>query len=250
MKQPRQRIDQLLVERGLAGSREKAQALVLAGSVLVNGQKANKPGTAVASDAKVDVLEPMPYVSRGGYKLAAALDQFGIDVTGRVCLDVGSSTGGFTDCMLQRGAARVHCVDVGHGQLDWKLRNDPRVALHEGMNARYLEPSWLGEAVQFASCDVSFISATLMLPVLPPVLSEPREFVILVKPQFEVGRDQVGKGGIVRDPALHEAACDKIRQAAEGLGFRTAIIESPVLGAEGNKEFLLYGYDPDCRNHR
>lgn len=249
MKLPKVRIDQLLCDRGLVESREKAQALLLAGSVLVNGQRIDKAGSKVAADAGIEVLERSPYVSRGGFKLAGALDGFGIDVRGRVCVDVGSSTGGFTDCLLQRGAARVHCVDVGKSQLHWKLRNDPRVVIHEGINARYLEPGDIGEQARLAVCDVSFISATLILPVLPPLLELPREIVILVKPQFEVGRDQVGRGGIVRDPALHAAACQRVRLAAESLGFQTRLMESPLPGAEGNVEFLLYGYDPDRRHH-
>jgi len=238
---PRQRIDQLLVERGLAESRQKAQALILAGQVLVNGEKAAKAGHAVAPDAKLEVLLPLRYVSRGGLKLEGALKHFGIDVTGKVCLDVGSSTGGFTDCLLQHGAARVYAIDVGKGQLDWKLRNDPRVVLHEQVNARYLTTEQVPEPAGFAVCDVSFISVTRILPVLPPLLTGTAEVVILIKPQFEVGKGQVGKGGIVRDPELHQSACNKVEEAAQRLGFRTAIMESPILGAEGNKEFLLHG---------
>jgi 23S rRNA (cytidine1920-2'-O)/16S rRNA (cytidine1409-2'-O)-methyltransferase len=249
MKTPRQRIDQLLVDRGLAESREKAKALIIAGQVLVNGQRAEKPGALAPADAAVELLERMPWVSRGGYKLAGALDHWKIGVAGKVCVDVGSSTGGFTDCLLQRGAARVHCVDVGKGQLHWKLRNDPRVVLHEGVNARHLTAEMLGEMVQFAVCDVSFISVTLILPVLAGLLAPPREFVVLVKPQFEVGRGQVGKGGIVRDPELHREVCERVRRAAESLGFATDVIESPIPGAEGNKEFLLHGTGENGRNH-
>jgi 23S rRNA (cytidine1920-2'-O)/16S rRNA (cytidine1409-2'-O)-methyltransferase len=230
MKQPRQRIDLLLVERGLAESRERARALLLAGSVMVAGQRVDKAGAMVALDAAIEVLEKMPWVSRGAYKLIGALDLWSIDVTGRVCLDVGSSTGGFTDVLLARGAARVHCLDVGQGQLHWKLRNDPRV-------------------VHLAVCDVSFISVTLILPAFAPLLAPPREFVVLVKPQFEVGRDQVGKGGIVRDPALHAAAVERARSAAGMLGFETKVADSPITGAEGNKEFLLHGTDPHSRHH-
>lgn len=250
MKAGRQRIDLLLVERSLAESREKAQALLLAGQVLVNGQKVDKAGAAVDSTAAIEILARMPWVSRGGYKLAGAIDHWGIDVTGRVCVDIGSSTGGFTDCLLQRGAARVHSVDVGAGQLHWKLRTDPRVVVHEGVNARYIEPATLGEPVDLAVCDVSFISVTLILPMLPPLLQPDGALVILVKPQFEVGRTQVGRGGIVRDPALHEAVCSKVEDAARMLGFRTDLMESPLLGAEGNKEFLLYATDRHCRDHR
>jgi 23S rRNA (cytidine1920-2'-O)/16S rRNA (cytidine1409-2'-O)-methyltransferase len=250
MKAGRQRIDLLLVERSLAESREKAQALLLAGQVLVNGQKVDKAGAAVDSTAAIEILARMPWVGRGGYKLAGALDHWGIDVTGRVCVDIGSSTGGFTDCLLQRGAARVHSVDVGAGQLHWKLRTDPRVVLHEGVNARYLDPATLGEPVDLAVCDVSFISVTLILPMIPPLLQPDGELVILVKPQFEVGRNQVGRGGIVRDPALHEAVCSKVEDATRMLGFRTDLMESPLPGAEGNKEFLLYATDRHCRDHR
>jgi len=250
MKLQRQRIDQLLCERGLAESREKARALLLAGAVMVNGQRVDKAGAQVAVEASIEVLEKMPWVSRGAWKLLGALDRWHIDVSGRVCLDVGSSTGGFTDVLLARGAARVHCVDVGAGQLHWKLRNDPRVVLHEGVNARFLEPAHIGEPAQLMVCDVSFISVTLILPALAPLLAAPREFVVLVKPQFEVGREQVGKGGIVRDPALHEAAVAKVKAAAEMLGFETEVAESPVTGAEGNKEFLLHGTDPHSGHHR
>ncbi len=236
------RLDQILVERGLADSREKARALILAGSVMVDGQKSDKPGHSFAEACRVEVAAPLPYVSRGGFKLAAALEQFAIDVGGRVCLDVGSSTGGFTDCLLQRGAERVYAVDVGHGQLDWRLRNDARVMVREGVNARYLQPGDFPEQFELAACDASFISTTLLIPAFAPLLSETGQMVVLVKPQFEVGREQVGKGGIVRDPELHRAACDRVRAAVERLGFTTAIIESPILGAEGNREFLLYGH--------
>jgi 23S rRNA (cytidine1920-2'-O)/16S rRNA (cytidine1409-2'-O)-methyltransferase len=243
------RADQLLVDRGLAESREKAKALLLAGAVTMNGQKLTKAGTMVADNAPLELAERMPYVSRGGFKLAGALERWGIDLRGRVCLDCGSSTGGFTDCMLQRGAVRVHCVDVGVGQLHWNLRNDPRVVLHEGVNARHLEPALIGEPVQFASCDLSFISVTLVLPALVPLVAWPRELVVLVKPQFEVGRDQVGKGGIVREPALHQAACRRVQEAAEALGLVCELMESPIKGMEGNKEFLLYARDPERRGH-
>jgi 23S rRNA (cytidine1920-2'-O)/16S rRNA (cytidine1409-2'-O)-methyltransferase len=250
MKVERRRIDLLLTERGLAPTREKAQALLLAGAVRVNGQRVDKPGDKVAVDASIDVDEALPFVSRGGFKLAAALDHFRVDPGGRTCLDAGASTGGFTDCLLQRGAVRVHCVDVGRGQLDWKLRSDPRVLLHEGVNARYLTAAELGEPVSLAVCDVSFISVTLILPVLPPLLHDRSEIIVLVKPQFEVGREQVGKGGIVREPALHDAACEKVRSAAGRLGFEALdLMPSPILGAEGNREFLLYGRYPHSRHH-
>jgi len=234
------RIDQLLVARGLADSREKAQALVLAGQVLVNGEKASKPGHSIASDVPVEILQKMPWVSRGGYKLAAALGHWPINVTGQTCLDVGASTGGFTDCLLQRGATRVFAVDVGHGQLDWKLRNDPRVVVREGVNARFLKPEDFPEHFHLAVCDASFISTTILIPAMVPLLSATGALVILVKPQFEVARGQVGKGGIVRNPQLHQAACDRVNALVTSLGFETDIIESPILGAEGNREFLLY----------
>jgi 23S rRNA (cytidine1920-2'-O)/16S rRNA (cytidine1409-2'-O)-methyltransferase len=186
------------------------------------------------------VLSRPAYVSRGGLKLAAAIERFGIEVSGRVCLDVGASTGGFTDCLLQHGAARVHAVDVGSGQIDWKLRNDPRVILHERLNARHLRAEDIGEAIGLAVCDVSFISVTLILSAMAPLLQPAGEMVILVKPQFEVGKGQVGKGGIVRDPELHQSACQRVEEAVRQMSYRTDIIESPILGAEGNKEFLLY----------
>jgi 23S rRNA (cytidine1920-2'-O)/16S rRNA (cytidine1409-2'-O)-methyltransferase len=234
------RIDQLLVERGLVESRERAQALIIAGEVLIDGQKADKPGRSVPDGCRLELLAKLPYVSRGGFKLAGALDHFKIDVTGWTCIDVGSSTGGFTDCLLQRGAARVCAVDVGKGQLDWKLRNDPRVDVREGINARYLSPADFPEPFHLAVCDASFISVTLLIPAFAPLLREDGTMVILVKPQFEVGKGEVGKGGIVRDPAQHQAACDRVRACVEHLGFNTQIIDSPILGAEGNKEFLLY----------
>lgn len=237
----RRRLDQLLVDRGLAETRQKAQALILSGSVILNGQKDLKPGQNVAEDCQLEVIGKLPYVGRGGLKMQAAIEQFGLNVTGLVCADIGSSTGGFTDCLLQRGAARVYAVDVGSGQLDWKLRNDPRVIVREGVNARFLKPEDLGEPVDLAVCDVSFISATMIVPVLASLLRPDGQMVILVKPQFEVGREQVGKGGIVRDGALHEAACRKVEAAVIQAGFKTAVIDSPILGAEGNREFLLHG---------
>ena len=236
------RLDRLLVERGLAPTREKAQALIMAGAVLVDGRKAAKPGQPVDAESRIEVLEQPPFVSRGGLKLAAAIAHFGIRVAGRICLDIGASTGGFTDCLLQRGAARVHAVDVGAGQLDWKIRNDPRVAVHEKLNARYLRPEDLGEPIDLAVCDVSFISATLILPAVAPLLQPAGEMVILVKPQFEVGKGQVGKGGIVREPELHQAACRRVDDAVRQSGFETALIESPILGAKGNREFLLHAH--------
>jgi len=228
------RLDRLMVERGLAESREKAQALIMAGEVLIDGRKAAKPGQPVEPECALEVLARPPYVSRGGFKLAGALAHFGIDPAGKVCLDIGSSTGGFTDVLLQAGAERVHAVDVGTGQLDWRLRNHPKVVVHEGINARELAPEDIGEPADLITCDVSFISVTLILPAAVPV--------ILIKPQFEVGKGQVGKGGIVRDPELHRAACERVTSAVREFGFATETMESPILGAEGNKEFLLYAH--------
>jgi 23S rRNA (cytidine1920-2'-O)/16S rRNA (cytidine1409-2'-O)-methyltransferase len=238
------RLDRLLVERGLAGSREKAQAMIMAGEVRVNRQPAGKPGQLVDSACALDVVARPAYVGRGGLKLAAALEHFRIDVRGRFCLDAGASTGGFTDCLLQNGAARVHAVDVGLGQLDWKIRSDSRVVVHDKLNARHIRFEDIGEFVSFIACDVSFISVTLILPALLPLLgADPSgEMVILIKPQFEVGKGQVGKGGIVRDPELHRSACSRVQRAVEQSGFHTTIIESPILGGEGNKEFLLYAH--------
>lgn len=234
------RLDRLLVERGLVESREKAQALIMAGEVRLDGQKAAKPGQSVDENAALEVLARPPYVSRGGLKLAAALRHFAIDVRGQVCLDIGASTGGFTDALLQAGAARVHAVDVGSGQLAWSLRTDPRVIVHENRNARELNAADIGEFAALIVCDVSFISVTLILPAAVPLLQPGGRMVILIKPQFEVGKGQVGKGGIVREPELHIAACERVESAVCAFGFVTSILESPILGAEGNKEFLLY----------
>ena len=241
------RIDKLLVERKLTPSRERAQALVLAGRVLVNGQKVEKAGAGVDSDADIRLLGgDLKYVSRGGLKLEAALRNWKVDVTGKICMDVGASTGGFTDCLLQQGAARVIAVDTGYGQIDLRVRQDSRVRLLEKTNARYLKPADIGEAVDLVVVDVSFISATLVLPaVVASAFSVPertgKEVVVLVKPQFEVGRERVGKGGIVRDEAGQQEAVEKVRAALQELGCaRTEVMESPILGAEGNREFLLY----------
>ena len=235
------RLDKLLVERGLAETDQKAQAMILAGEVLVKEQKAEKPGTLVGADAPLRLLRGgLRYVSRGGLKLEAALASFGIGVAGKVCLDVGASTGGFTDCLLQHGATRVYAVDVGVGQLDWRLRSDPRVRLREKLNARRLAPQDIGEPVDLVSVDVSFISVTLILPRLPPLLKENGQAVVLVKPQFEVARGQVGKGGIVRDPQLHSAAVEKVGAAAKSASMVVARqMPSPIPGSEGNQEFLL-----------
>ena len=240
MKMPRRRIDHLLTDRGLADSRAKAQALIIAGAVLVDGQKITKAGHSVGEDCRIELLGQTKYVSRGGLKLEAALDAFSIDAAERVCLDVGASTGGFTDCLLQRGAARVHTVDVGPSQLDWRIQTDPRVVVHDHTNARYITPVTIGEPCSLCVCDVSFISVTLILPALPPLLTPDGEMVILVKPQFEVGRDQVGKGGIVRDSQAHREACARVQVAVEAHGYKTKLMDSPIEGAEGNREFLLH----------
>jgi 23S rRNA (cytidine1920-2'-O)/16S rRNA (cytidine1409-2'-O)-methyltransferase len=228
------------VDRQLVETREKAQALILSGKVRVDGQKADKPGHMVRSETRIEVEQALKYVGRGGFKLEAALRAFDIPVKGRVCLDIGTSTGGFTDCLLQAGAARVHAVDTGAGQIHWKLRTDSRVILHENTNARYLSFEEIGELADVIVCDVSFISMTLLIPTLAPLLALRGDWIILVKPQFEVGRDSVGKGGIVRDADAHRFACNKISAALEAAGFKSAIIDSPILGAEGNREFLLH----------
>jgi 23S rRNA (cytidine1920-2'-O)/16S rRNA (cytidine1409-2'-O)-methyltransferase len=244
------RVDLLLVERGLVPSRERARALILAGRVLVSEQKVDKAGFAVPEDAPIRLLgEDLRYVSRGGLKLAAALDHWKIETAGRACLDVGASTGGFTDCLLQHGAAHVTAVDTGFGQIAMKLRNDPRVRLLERTNARFLAPGALAEAgsrqLTLLVMDVAFISATLLLgPVLAaaPGLSEA---VILVKPQFEAGRGHVGKGGIVRDPEEHKRAIAKVAECVASLDWETVeTIPSPITGMEGNREFLLYARRP------
>ncbi len=248
---PTMRIDQLLVERGLAESRQKAQALVLAGQVLVDEQKIDKPGRKVPEQCEIRLIGQAPqFVSRAGFKLDAALENFGVEVAGKTCLDVGASTGGFTDCLLQRGAAKVYAVDVGVNQLHWKIRQDPRVEVREKVNARYLSRVEVPEPIDFACCDVSFISAALVLPAVAPLLAPRAEMVVLAKPQFEAGRGEVGKGGIVRDPAVHQAAVDKVREALGALGCDPIEeMESPILGAEGNKEFLLHGSRFLSRNH-
>jgi 23S rRNA (cytidine1920-2'-O)/16S rRNA (cytidine1409-2'-O)-methyltransferase len=240
----KRRLDQLLVERGLVRSRERAQALILAGRVLVNEQKVEKPGHAIAESAVVRLLgEDLRYVGRGGLKLEAALRHWNIDLDGKFCLDVGASTGGFTDCMLQHGAARVLAIDTGYGQIAEPLRREQRVTLMERTNARKLAPGDLPDGIDFLAMDVSFISATL---VLPPVMaaigvSRPLEAVVLVKPQFEAGRESVGKGGIVRDPEAHRAAVEKVRRCVEDLrGTGIDVTDSPIRGAEGNQEFLMH----------
>jgi 23S rRNA (cytidine1920-2'-O)/16S rRNA (cytidine1409-2'-O)-methyltransferase len=242
------RLDKLLLERGVVPSRERAQALILAGKVLVHGQKIEKSGASVNDDAEIRLLgEDLKYVSRGGLKLEHALAHWKVNVTGKVCLDVGASTGGFTDCLLQHGAARVIAIDTGHGQIAFQFRNDPRVRLLEKTNARYLTKEQLGDIADLIVMDVSFISATLVLPAAItaafPQADERsgREVIVLVKPQFEAGRDKVGKGGIVHDSEIQQQAVEKVRSAVNALGaVSTDVIESPILGAEGNREFLLY----------
>ncbi|HEX5236809.1 MAG TPA: TlyA family RNA methyltransferase [Silvibacterium sp.] len=238
------RLDKLLVDRGLMPSRERAQALILAGRVLVDEQKIEKPGHSVSEAAAVRLLgDDLRYVSRGGLKLEAALQHWSIDLNGKFCLDVGASTGGFTDCMLQHGAAQVLAVDTGYGQIAEKLRRDDRVSLMERTNARRLSAGDLPPGIQFLALDVSFISATLVLPaVLASIGTQTRiEMVVLVKPQFEAGRESVGKGGIVRDPTAHQIAVARVRACVAQLGCRQIeVIDSPITGAEGNKEFLLH----------
>lgn len=239
------RLDQLLVDRGLAPSRERARARILAGDVTVNGQPAAKAGTAVAADAEVVLRTPdHPWVSRGGLKLVHALETFGIDPAGMTALDIGASTGGFTDVLLQRGAARVVALDVGHNQIDWKIRTDPRVIVIEGLNARYLTPDQLpAETRQFdlVTIDVSFISLRHILPVVPPLLATDGHVVALVKPQFEAGKGDVGKGGIVRDERIHARVIDEVVEAARQAGLVQRGLEpSPITGTEGNREFLLH----------
>jgi 23S rRNA (cytidine1920-2'-O)/16S rRNA (cytidine1409-2'-O)-methyltransferase len=237
------RLDQLLVSRGLFDSREKAQRAILAGEIFADGQRADKAGARFEDAVPLEVAARPPYVSRGGQKLEAALDHFAVDPAGQVCVDIGASTGGFTDCLLQRGAAKVYALDVGHGQLDWKIRSDPRVIVREKLNARNLTPADVPEPASIAVVDVSFISLTLILPPLCAVLDHGpgRAVIALIKPQFELERTDISKGGIVRDAGLHERAVEKVRLfAGERLGnWRwTGVIESPILGTQGNKEFL------------
>ncbi|HEX9929891.1 MAG TPA: TlyA family RNA methyltransferase [Pyrinomonadaceae bacterium] len=240
----RERIDKLLVGRGLAESRTKAQALVMAGVVLVEEQRVEKPSQEFSIEANIRIkgaTAESRYVGRGGLKLEKALEHFQVDAKDFVCLDVGSSTGGFTDCLLQHGAQRVVAVDVGTNQLDWKLRQDERVEARENVNARYLKPEDFAEKFDLAVMDVSFISVTKILPALVPLLKETGKIVALIKPQFEVGRGEVGKGGIVREPEKHERVVREVNQAAEDLGLKIiGVIDSPILGADGNKEFLAF----------
>ncbi|MEX1044600.1 MAG: TlyA family RNA methyltransferase [Chthoniobacterales bacterium] len=235
----RKRLDVLLVQRGLCPSREKAQRVIMAGGVFSGGTRLDKASHLVENDAPLEVRAADRYVGRGGHKLAAALPYFAIDPTGWTCLDVGASTGGFTDCLLQHGAARVYALDVGHGQLDWKIRNDPRVVVMEHCNARHLQPGDLPEKVRLAVADVSFISLTLVLPPVAGLLTDGGMMLALIKPQFELSRGEVGRGGIVRDEALRQKSVEKIRDFAASCGWTWGgVTDSPIAGADGNREFL------------
>ena len=238
----KERLDKSLVDRGLVQSRERARALILAGEVLVNGKVAGKAGEMVDPSSDIALKgKDIPYVSRGGLKLEKALDEFDIDVSGKVAMDVGASTGGFTDCLLQRGAGKVYAVDVGYGQLDSKLRNDPRVVNIERQNIRYLQKEAIPEAMDVATIDASFISLDKVIPKVLEFLKDEGELIALIKPQFEVGKGEVGKGGVVRDEAKQAAAVEKIRRFCEEIGVTVkGIVESPIRGPKGNKEFLIY----------
>jgi 23S rRNA (cytidine1920-2'-O)/16S rRNA (cytidine1409-2'-O)-methyltransferase len=238
-KTKRERLDKLLVMRGLMETRSQARGFILAGEVLVEGERVDKPGTAVPVDAPITVKRPQPYVGRGGYKLAGALDTFGLDVTGRICADVGACTGGFTDVLLQRGALRVYAIDVGYGQLDWKLRQDERVLVMERTNARYVTA--LAEPVTFVAIDVSFISLKLILPAVQKWLAAEADIVALIKPQFEAGRTQVGKGGVVRDVAVRQAVLTDLLTWAEGQQLAPqGLTRSAIEGSDGNVEYLVW----------
>ncbi len=239
MKVNKQRLDCLLAARGLFDTREKARRAIMAGEVRVGESLVDKPGTRVAEDAAITVKSARRYVGRGGLKLEAALAYFAIDPSGMTCLDIGASTGGFTDCLLQHGAAKVHAIDVGHGQLDWKIRGDPRVVVREKLNARHLSRSDIPDPIDLCVIDVSFISLTLILPAAFELITPKGVILSLIKPQFELGRDDVGKGGIVRCRQLHDRAVRKIEDFVGGLSKKwCGVIESPIAGAEGNKEFL------------
>ena len=240
---PKRRADQLLVEQGLAESRAKAQALILAGLVSVAGRRIDKAGTPIAEDTELTVAgRDHPWVSRGGLKLVHALDHFTLDPAGVVALDIGASSGGFTDVLLARGAARVHAVDVGRGQLAWKLRQDPRIVVHEGVNARYLSRAAIPEPIDLVTCDASFIGLETVLPASLALTAEHAALVALIKPQFEAGPKEVGKGGVVRDPAVHRAVCERISAwfEAQSGWHVVGITESPITGPAGNREFLIY----------
>ena len=236
------RLDKLMAQQGLAESRQKAQALIMAGKVRVNGVPATKPGQQVDPGCDIQVSgTACPYVSRGGIKLAAGLDHFNVDPSGWICADIGASTGGFTDCLLERGAARVYAIDVGYGQLAWKLRQDERVVVMERTNARHLKPGDLAPPIDLAVVDASFISLKIILPPLLPLFRDEARIIALIKPQFEAGREHVGKGGVVRDPRVHEEVVEGIRRYAEGLGLECGgVCPSPILGPKGNREFLAW----------
>ena len=238
----KERLDVLLVKQNLAPSREKAKAMIMAGSVLVDGQREDKAGSMFPDTVKLTIKgHTLPYVSRGGLKLEKAMTHFDLSLDGKVCMDVGASTGGFTDCMLQNGAVKVYSVDVGHGQLDWKLRNDPRVVCMERTNIRYVTPEDLEEKAEFVSIDVSFISLTKVLPPVRELMEDGAEMVCLIKPQFEAGREKVGKKGVVRDPAVHREVIGKVVDLARSLSFGVLHLEfSPIKGPEGNIEYLLH----------
>ncbi len=235
------RLDRALAEKHLAVSRERAKSLIMAGKVFVNGHRVDKPGTPVSPDDEVDVRgEDMPYVSRGGLKLEAALAAFHVDAVGRVCMDVGASTGGFTDCLLQNGARHVYAIDVGYGQLAWKLRTDPRVTVIERTNVRHMPEDAIPETVHLATVDVSFISLKIVIPAILKFLDETAAIIALVKPQFEVGRENVGKGGVVKDPVLHEEVLTTLTGFFQNIGLECGpAIPSPILGPKGNREFLI-----------
>lgn len=237
----KERADRLLVDRGLVSSRERARALIMAGEVVIGDHKVDKPGQLVDVELEIRIKEDIPFVSRGGLKLQKALDHFAIDVTGLVAIDVGASTGGFTDCLLQRGAVKVFAVDVGYGQLAWKLRQDERVVSLEKTNIRYLEPGQLTELPDIAVIDASFISLDKVLPNTVRLVKSRGSVVALIKPQFEVGRGEVGKGGVVRDPEKHAAVIDSVCALAENLQLEVlGVTESPITGPKGNREFLLF----------
>ena len=238
----KERLDVLLVKRGLAVSREKAKAVIMAGNVYVENQKEDKAGTMFPDTVNIEVRgSTLKYVSRGGLKLEKAMDHFGLDLTGKICMDVGSSTGGFTDCMLQNGAVKVYAIDVGHGQLDWKLRNDPRVVCMEETNIRYVTPEQIEDRADFSSIDVSFISLTKVLIPVYHLLKEEGEVVCLIKPQFEAGREKVGKKGVVRDAQVHLEVIEKVMDFAREAGYGLLHLEySPIKGPEGNIEYLLH----------
>jgi len=235
------RLDKLLLEKRMAATRQKAQALIAAGQVLVNNRTADKPGTMVEDSVTVEVKESCPYVSRGGYKLEAGLEFFNISPAGLVCLDIGASTGGFTDCLLKKGAAKVYAVDVGYGQLAWELRQDSRVVVMERTNARYLKTGDFEDLIDLAVIDAAFISLKLLIPPLLPLFRKQIAILALIKPQFEVGRSRVGKGGVVRDPELHREVIDEIMFFCKTLGLESrGVTPSPILGPKGNREFLIY----------